>query len=114
MGTATDVADALEERFETYGADGFNVMPPIFPAGLEDFAELVLPELRRRGLARSDYDGPTLRDNLGLKIPIHPAASVQSSDTLAAIKKAVWRAWEAQVFTQRAALVISAEDTTAL
>jgi alkanesulfonate monooxygenase SsuD/methylene tetrahydromethanopterin reductase-like flavin-dependent oxidoreductase (luciferase family) len=89
VGTATDVADALEERFETYGADGFNVMPPIFPAGLEDFAELVLPELRRRGLARSDYDGPTLRDNLGLKIPIHPATSVQSSDSLAAIKKAV-------------------------
>jgi len=83
------VADALEERFETYGADGFNVMPPIFPAGLEDFAELVLPELRRRGLARSEYDGPTLRDNLGLKIPAHPATLAQNSTDFAAVKKAV-------------------------
>ncbi len=64
-------------------------MPQMFPSGLEDFAELILPELPRRGLARSDYDGPTLRDNPGLKIPTHPATWVQSSDTLTAIKKAV-------------------------
>lgn len=75
VGTAEDVADALQERFETYGADGFNVMPPLFPSGLEDFAGLVLPELRRRGLARTDYDGRTLRQNLGLPVPERTAAA---------------------------------------
>ncbi|MGI6245641.1 MAG: LLM class flavin-dependent oxidoreductase [Pseudochelatococcus sp.] len=69
VGTPADIADALEERFETFGADGFNIMPPTFPGGLTDFVELVLPELRRRGLARSEYDGPTLRANLGLPEP---------------------------------------------
>jgi len=64
-------------------------MPPIFPSGMQDFAELVLPELRSRGLARSEYDGPTLRDNLGLRIPTHPATVDQTSGTVAAIKKAV-------------------------
>ncbi len=43
------IADALQERFEAYGADGFNIMPPTLPGGLDDFVELVLPELRRRG-----------------------------------------------------------------
>ncbi len=79
VGTVDDVADALQERFETYGADGFNVMPPIFPSGLEDFAGLVLPELRRRGLARSDYDGPTLRQNLGLPVPKRTAATSEKA-----------------------------------
>ena len=50
-----------------YGADGFNVMAPVLPNGLRDFAERVLPELRRRGLARTEYDGATLRANLGLQ-----------------------------------------------
>jgi alkanesulfonate monooxygenase SsuD/methylene tetrahydromethanopterin reductase-like flavin-dependent oxidoreductase (luciferase family) len=73
VGTPTHVADVLEERFQNYGADGFNVMSPIKPGGLTDFIELVVPELRRRGLFRSEYEGRTLRENLGLARPAHRA-----------------------------------------
>lgn len=66
IGTATDVADAMEEMFVTHGADGFNIMPPTFPDGLTDFIDLVLPELRRRGLVRAPDDDSTLRARLGL------------------------------------------------
>jgi len=69
VGTPTEIADQLEERFQNYGADGFNIMSPLLPTGLTDFIELVLPELRRRHLFRSDYEGSTLRDHLGLKRP---------------------------------------------
>ncbi|GLS24039.1 monooxygenase [Labrys miyagiensis] len=69
VGTPEQIADQLEERFVNYGADGFNVMAPIVPGGLNDFIELVLPELRRRGLFRTEYEGATLRENLGLKRP---------------------------------------------
>jgi FMN-dependent oxidoreductase (nitrilotriacetate monooxygenase family) len=73
VGTPTHIADVLEERFQNYGADGFNVMSPIKPGGLTDFIELVVPELRRRGLFRSEYEGATLRENLGLAWPAHQA-----------------------------------------
>lgn len=69
VGTAEEVADLLEERFVNYGADGFNIMSPTLPGGLSDFAELVVPELRRRGLFRSEYQGSTLREHLGLRRP---------------------------------------------
>ena len=69
VGTAADIADQLEERFVEYGADGYNVMPPVLPSGLDDFIALVLPELRRRGLWREDYEGRTLREHLGLRRP---------------------------------------------
>ncbi|NIF93244.1 LLM class flavin-dependent oxidoreductase [Burkholderia sp. Cy-637] len=69
IGTPKQIADALEERFVHYGADGFNVMAPTLPGGLDDFIALVLPELRRRGLFRDDYTGTTLREHLGLKRP---------------------------------------------
>ncbi len=69
VGTPAQIADQLEERFENYGADGFNIMSPILPTGLTDFIELVLPELRRRNLFRTEYAGRTLRDHLGLKRP---------------------------------------------
>ncbi|MFT4191082.1 MAG: LLM class flavin-dependent oxidoreductase [Comamonas sp.] len=69
VGTPEQIADQLEERFVHYGADGYNVMPPILPTGLTDFVELVLPELRRRGLFRTEYEGRTLRENLGLSRP---------------------------------------------
>ena len=68
-GTPTQVADALEEWFVGEGADGFNIMPPYFPGGLDDFVELVVPELQRRGLFRTEYSGTTLRDHLGLTRP---------------------------------------------
>ena len=71
VGTASRIADALQERFEAYGADGFNIMPPTLPGGLDDFAALVIPELQRRGLFRTDYAGRTLRAHLGLPRPPH-------------------------------------------
>ncbi|MBY3032827.1 LLM class flavin-dependent oxidoreductase [Rhizobium leguminosarum] len=70
VGTPSQIADVMEERFENYGADGFNIMAPIMPGGLADFIELVVPELRRRGLFRTEYEGTTLRENLGLKRPV--------------------------------------------
>jgi len=69
VGTATEVADTLEEWFTTGAADGFNIMPPIQPSGLTDFVDLVVPELQRRGLFRTAYEGSTLRENLGLDRP---------------------------------------------
>jgi alkanesulfonate monooxygenase SsuD/methylene tetrahydromethanopterin reductase-like flavin-dependent oxidoreductase (luciferase family) len=73
VGTPVQIADKMEEWFTTGAADGFNIMPPHLPVGLYDFIEHVLPELRRRGLFRSDYKGRTLRENLGLGVPHHPA-----------------------------------------
>ncbi len=69
IGTPRQIADELEERFRGKAADGFNVMGAYFPGALRDFIDLVLPELRRRGLFRIEYEGRTLRDNLGLNIP---------------------------------------------
>jgi len=70
-GTAESIVDQLEEWFVKGGADGFNIMPPTLPGGLDDFVALVLPELRRRGLFRTEYEGRTLRENLGLARPPH-------------------------------------------
>ncbi|AEH84845.1 LLM class flavin-dependent oxidoreductase [Mesorhizobium opportunistum] len=69
VGTAAQIADELQARFEGGAADGFNVMPSYFPGELDAFCELVVPELQRRGLFRRDYEGRTLRDHLGLKRP---------------------------------------------
>lgn len=80
VGTASDIADAMQERFEAHGADGFNIMPPLLPGGLRDFTELVLPELRKRGLIRKEYDGTTLRDNLGLPRQHHKASPNSLAD----------------------------------
>ena len=73
VGTPEDIADDMQQWFEAGAADGFNICPAILPGGLDDFAELVLPELRRRGLFRTEYAGRTLRSNLGLKDPFAPA-----------------------------------------
>src|SRR6202035_3098225 len=69
VGTPSAIADLLEDWFVNEGADGFNIMPPYLPGGLDDFVDLVLPELRRRGLFRTEYEGRTLRENLGLPRP---------------------------------------------
>lgn len=69
VGTPTQIADELESWFSNEAADGFNVMPPIQPTSLEDFVTLVVPELQRRGLYRTAYEGRTLRENLGLARP---------------------------------------------
>ena len=65
-GTAEDVADMLEQWIDEEAADGFNLTPTHLPHGAEDFVELVVPELRRRGRFRSEYESTTLRGNLGL------------------------------------------------
>jgi FMN-dependent oxidoreductase (nitrilotriacetate monooxygenase family) len=68
-GTPGHVVDVMEELFTTGAADGFNVLPPVLPASLDDFVDLVVPELQRRGLFRTRYEGTTLRGHLGLKVP---------------------------------------------
>ena len=68
-GSPLQIADQMEDWFRQDGCDGFNLMPPVLPAGLDDFIDLVLPELRRRGLFRTEYAGRTLREHLGLRRP---------------------------------------------
>lgn len=72
VGTPEQIADHLQEWFENDAADGFNIMPPTFPQGLNDIVDFVIPELQRRGLFRTEYEGTTLRENLGLKFPTAP------------------------------------------
>jgi alkanesulfonate monooxygenase len=69
VGTPQSIADQMQHWFEHEAADGFNVMPPVLPSSLDDFVELVVPELQRRGLFRTEYEGSTLRENLGLARP---------------------------------------------
>jgi FMN-dependent oxidoreductase (nitrilotriacetate monooxygenase family) len=68
-GTPEQIADTIEEWFARGAADGFNVMPPALPTGLEAFADHVVPILQARGLFRTEYAGTTLRDHLGLDRP---------------------------------------------
>ena len=69
VGTAKTIADEMEEWLASEGSDGFNVMFPYLPGGLEDFVDRVVPELQRRGIFRREYEGSTLRENLGLRRP---------------------------------------------
>ena len=69
VGDAIDVADLIEEWLDTDACDGFNIMPPLFPRGFDSFVRLVVPELQRRGRFRTEYEGKTLRDNLGIPCP---------------------------------------------
>ncbi len=69
VGTPKTIADEMEEWIETEASDGFTIMFPYLPGGLDDFCRLVVPELQRRGLFRREYEGKTLRENLGLPRP---------------------------------------------
>ena len=69
IGTPAEIADEIEEWFTSGACDGFNLMCPSFPAGLDDFVELVVPLLQERGLFRRSYPGSTLRETLGLATP---------------------------------------------
>lgn len=80
VGTPAEVADLLEEWFRAGAADGFNIMPPTLPDGLDDFTRLVVPELRRRGLFREAYQGTTLREHLGLARPAPRRPLLQGSN----------------------------------
>ncbi|HEX2885483.1 LLM class flavin-dependent oxidoreductase [Vineibacter terrae] len=78
VGTPQQVADRLQHWFEGGAADGFNILPPYLPGGLDDFVALVVPELQRRGLFRTEYEGHTLREHLGLPRPDLPATAGHS------------------------------------
>lgn len=69
VGTAGQIADEMQAWVETGASDGFNVMFPTVPDGLDSFVELVVPELQGRGLLRREYEGTTLREHLGLARP---------------------------------------------
>ncbi|SFL21336.1 FMN-dependent oxidoreductase, nitrilotriacetate monooxygenase family [Paenibacillus sp. 1_12] len=68
-GSVLQIADFIEKWFREGGADGFNILPPIFPTGLDAFVDKVIPELQNRGIFRTAYEGRTLRENLGLARP---------------------------------------------
>jgi FMN-dependent oxidoreductase (nitrilotriacetate monooxygenase family) len=69
VGTPKTIVDQMEEFFFGGACDGFNIMFPYVPGGLDDFVDRVVPELQRRGLFRREYEGRTLRENLGLPRP---------------------------------------------
>ena len=69
VGTPKMIADHLEEWFTQKAADGFNLLPPHVPGAINQFVELIVPELQRRGLYRTDYEGTMLRQNLGVPFP---------------------------------------------
>ena len=69
IGTPRQIADELEHWFVEKAADGFNLLPPHVPGALNEFVDLVVPELQRRGLFRTEYEGAMLRQNLGVPFP---------------------------------------------
>ncbi|MDZ8227620.1 MULTISPECIES: LLM class flavin-dependent oxidoreductase [unclassified Nostoc] len=69
VGTPQSIADDMEQWLIEEGSDGFNIMFPFLPEGLNDFVDKVVPELQRRGIFRQEYEGKTLRENLGLTRP---------------------------------------------
>ncbi|MBB5510220.1 LLM class flavin-dependent oxidoreductase [Paraburkholderia atlantica] len=72
VGTPEQIADDIERWFDGGAADGFNLMPDALPGGLRDFVDGVVPILQQRGIFRSEYEGTTLREHLGLDRPPNP------------------------------------------
>jgi N-acetyl-S-(2-succino)cysteine monooxygenase len=66
VGAPATIADTMEDWMKAEACDGFLVVPPYFPKGVEDFVHLVIPELQRRGIFRKEYSGLHLRDHLGV------------------------------------------------
>jgi N-acetyl-S-(2-succino)cysteine monooxygenase len=71
IGPPSEIVDVMQDWFENDACDGFNITPTHLPCGCEDFVEMITPELQRRGLFRTEYEGKTLRENLGLKRPVN-------------------------------------------
>jgi alkanesulfonate monooxygenase len=69
VGTPSEIAGQMQEWLESGASDGFNIMFHTVPAGVDEFVDLVIPELVRRGLFRAEYAGTTLREHLGLQRP---------------------------------------------
>jgi FMN-dependent oxidoreductase (nitrilotriacetate monooxygenase family) len=79
VGTGAQVADVLEAWLHGNAADGFVISPPYFPGGLDSFVDLVVPELQKRGSFRKEYEGSTLRANLGLPEPANRWAGARDA-----------------------------------
>lgn len=79
-GTPKTIADTLEEWFAEHAADGFNILPAHFPGAFDEFVDLVVPELQRRGLFRRDYEGKTVRDHFGLAPVPEPVRQLQAGE----------------------------------
>nr|WP_180207184.1 LLM class flavin-dependent oxidoreductase [Pseudomonas sp. SbOxS1]NYU07484.1 LLM class flavin-dependent oxidoreductase [Pseudomonas sp. SbOxS1] len=75
VGTPEQVADAIQKWFEQGAADGF-IINSLLPDGLQYFTELVVPVLQQRGLFRDEYSGDTLRQHLGLQVPVNRHAPI--------------------------------------
>ena len=69
VGTPAMIAEQMEQWLMADACDGFNIMFPFLPSGMDDFVDKVVPELQRRGLYRTEYEGKTLRENLGIPRP---------------------------------------------
>jgi alkanesulfonate monooxygenase len=78
VGTPGDIADEMEAWFRAEAVDGFLVQPPVLPGDLDEFCATVIPELQKRGIFRTEYEGATLRENLGLNRP-HNRFSTRTS-----------------------------------
>ena len=110
VGTPADIVDAMEDWFHNGGADGFNLLPTWLPGGLEEVVEMVIPEMQRRGLYRTAYEGRTLRENLGLAWPEHPAAAARRAGLAQILGSAAqctglsvprWPCWRRRRFPRR-------------
>jgi alkanesulfonate monooxygenase len=76
IGSPGQIADTMVQWFQEGGADGFALKPHYVPGGLEDFVDLVVPELQARGVFRTEYEGTTLRENLGIARPLSRFGSI--------------------------------------
>ncbi len=83
IGTPSEIADTMQSYLEGAGSDGFLLMPHYLPGNLDDFVELVVPELQRRGLLRTEYEPGTLRNTLGLERPVSRYEQRSASDAVA-------------------------------
>ena len=69
LGTPEQIADEMEQWLTGNACDGFTIQFPYVPEGINDFVDLLVPVLQKRGLFRTEYEGTTLRENLGLPRP---------------------------------------------
>jgi len=75
-GSPRQVADEMEDWYRSQACDGFMISNPVMPRGLQAVVDLLIPELQRRGLFRTEYPGRTLRETMGLKTPVNPYFAV--------------------------------------
>ena len=79
IGTAEQVADTMQDWFESGACDGFMLSGAVLPQGFDDFVDHVLPILKERGLFRTEYEADTLRGNLGLPKPENRYAAARKT-----------------------------------